>query len=287
MNLEVLKKQIPQQIFTVRGHQVMLDCDLACFYDMTTANLNKAVKRNIKRFPDEFVFQLTAEEFAEIRPMIVLGGIQGWGGRRSLPYAYTREGVAMISSILNSDRAIQAQISILIAFSNIDQRRTVVFPVEIKNQIQRIHDLVELLASQTNNPKHSKENTGDSSISLPMRHIDPQEDKSRSSYKAPNEIKVESIQKMTARYFNVDLKKLKSHVRDQKIVLARHLAVYLIRSKLLLSYKEIGSYFGEIDHSTVMHACQKIRRLLEKDLNIKAIIQELDKLISSEKRNEV
>jgi hypothetical protein len=103
------------KIYLIRGQKVLLDSDLAELYGGTTANLNKAVKRNIERFPDDFMFQLAVEEAGNL---IFQSGISssGHGGRRKLPYAFTEQGVAMLSSVLKSDRAVQVNIAIMRAF---------------------------------------------------------------------------------------------------------------------------------------------------------------------------
>lgn len=108
---------IQSKIYEIRGQRVMLDRDLAELYQVTTGNLNKAVKRNIRRFPPDFMFQLTKEEFEKLRnDLIFQTGISSWGGTRKLPYAFTEQGLAMLSGILNSDVAIDVNISIMRAF---------------------------------------------------------------------------------------------------------------------------------------------------------------------------
>ncbi len=92
----------------------MLDKDLAELYEVTTGNLNKAVKRNIKRFPEDFMFQLSKKEFENLIFQI---GTSNWGGTRKLPYAFTEQGVAMLSGILHSERAIKVNIQIMRIFS--------------------------------------------------------------------------------------------------------------------------------------------------------------------------
>src|SRR4030065_2080508 len=96
-------EMIEKKILLIRGEKVMLDADLAELYEVETFNLNKAVKRNIDRFPDDFMFQLSNEEF---KNLIFHFGISSWGGTRKLPYAFTENGVAMLSSVLNSKLAI-------------------------------------------------------------------------------------------------------------------------------------------------------------------------------------
>jgi hypothetical protein len=96
----------------------MLDKDLAVSYGVTTGNLNKAVQRNIKRFPEDFMFQLTKKEFDDL---IFQSGTSSWGGTRKLPYAFTEQGVAMLSSVLHSDRAIMVNIQIVRVFTKMRQ----------------------------------------------------------------------------------------------------------------------------------------------------------------------
>lgn len=104
------------KIYLIRGQKVLLDADLAEMYGVETANLNKAVKRNIGRFPQDFMFQLTAEEAGSLRFQIGISKPQSRGGRRYLPYVFTEQGVAMLSSVLKSERAVQVNIAIMRAF---------------------------------------------------------------------------------------------------------------------------------------------------------------------------
>jgi hypothetical protein len=109
-------ERIESAIFLVRGHKVMVDRDLAALYGVTTFNLNKAVKRNADRFPEDFMFQLTAEEADALRFQVGMSKGKGRGGRRYLPYVFTEQGVATLSSVLRSKRAVQVNIEIVRAF---------------------------------------------------------------------------------------------------------------------------------------------------------------------------
>jgi hypothetical protein len=104
---------IIQCIHEIRGMRVILDFDLAKRYEVETGALNQAVKRNIRRFPDDFMFQLTKDEWKNLKSQFV---ISSWGGTRKLPYAFTQEGVATLSGLLNSDIAIDTNIKIMRAF---------------------------------------------------------------------------------------------------------------------------------------------------------------------------
>ncbi len=107
-------EQIERRIFLIREHKVMLDADLAALYEVETKMLIRAVKRNLDRFPVDFMFQLTKEEFDHLRYQI--GTSSQWGGRRYRPYAFTEQGIAMLSSVLHSERAIRVNIEIMRAF---------------------------------------------------------------------------------------------------------------------------------------------------------------------------
>ena len=114
-------KHIEKKILFLRGEKVMLDRDLAELYEVTTFNLNKAVKRNLGRFPEDFMFQLREEEFIALRFQIGMSKQTGRGGRRYLPYAFTEQGVAMLSSVLRSKRAVQVNIEIMRTFARLRQ----------------------------------------------------------------------------------------------------------------------------------------------------------------------
>jgi hypothetical protein len=108
-------ENISQRILTIRGYRVMLDVDLAALYDVPTKAFNQAIHRNVDRFPEDFMFQLTEAEFYGLRSQFVTSK-KGRGGRRYLPYVFTEQGVAMLSSVLNSDRAVRVNIAIMRAF---------------------------------------------------------------------------------------------------------------------------------------------------------------------------
>ena len=116
--LKIPEETIREKIYQIRGRKVMLDSDLAALYEVKTKSLNLAVKRNETRFPEDFMFQLTEDEFERLRHQFETSK-QGRGGRRYLPYAFTEQGVAMLSSVLNSERAVQVNIQIIRAFTKI------------------------------------------------------------------------------------------------------------------------------------------------------------------------
>lgn len=145
---------IQNKIYELRGLKVILDKDLAAMYEVTTGNLNKAVKRNADRFPDDFMFQLTNEEF----DLIFQNGTSSWGGTRKLPYAFTEHGVAMLAGLLNSAKAIEVNILIVRAFVTLRQfalgytelnHKLESFMLESNMQFSEIYQVLTELASQT------------------------------------------------------------------------------------------------------------------------------------------
>jgi hypothetical protein len=113
---ELSTKEIGQRIYFIRGHRVMLDNDLAELYEVETRALNQAVRRNLGRFPDDFMFQLTRGEFEFLMSQIVISKSDPRGGRQKLPLVFTEQGVAMLSGVLKSTRAVQVNVTIMRTF---------------------------------------------------------------------------------------------------------------------------------------------------------------------------
>ena len=155
-------EQIEARIFVIRGQKVMLSMHLAELYEVEPRALVQAVKRNIERFPADFMFQLDPEEFANLKSQIV---ISSWGGIRAAPYAFTDQGVSMLSSVLRSDRAIQVNIEIMRAFvrlrqilaSNAELSRKLAtlekkYDIQFKAVFDAIRDLMTPLDPKKNRP---------------------------------------------------------------------------------------------------------------------------------------
>jgi hypothetical protein len=128
-------EKIEKAIYLIRGETVMLDRDLAGLYGVETKVLNRAVKRNLQRFPPDFMFQLTAEEVDNLRCQIGTSSFSH-GGRRYLPYVFTEQGVSMLSSVLNSERAITVNIEIMRAF--VKYRRLLVSNTELARRLDEL-----------------------------------------------------------------------------------------------------------------------------------------------------
>lgn len=128
-------ERITEKIYLIRGHRVMLDQDLASLYQVETKALKQAVKRNIERFPDDFMLTLSRDEFDGLRSQIVTSS---WGGTRYAPMAFTEQGVAMLSSVLRSRRAIQVNIQIMRAFTRL--RRLLAGYKELRTKIEEMEE---------------------------------------------------------------------------------------------------------------------------------------------------
>jgi len=136
--LSITPQSVENVIHVVRGQRVMLDVDLARLYEVAVGALNQAVKRNSARFPDDFAFQLTSQEVANLKSQIV---ISSWGGRRSMPRAFTEQGIAMLSSVLKSEKAALVNIAIMRAFVKL--RRLLATPGELAQQIAKLAETVD------------------------------------------------------------------------------------------------------------------------------------------------
>ncbi|MES2514259.1 MAG: ORF6N domain-containing protein [Bacteroidota bacterium] len=124
---------VMNKIYVIRNQKVMLDVDLAGLYQVETKVLNQQVKRNLKRFPDDFMFQLTQSEFENLKSQFVTSS---WGGKRKLPLVFSEQGVAMLSGILNSDRAIAVNIQIMRIFTRV--RQMLADNTELRLDIEKI-----------------------------------------------------------------------------------------------------------------------------------------------------
>ena len=159
-------QSIQNRIYELRGERVMLDRDLAILYEIETRVLNQSVKRNIKRFPDDFMFQLTQFEFEQIKSQldhnansmssqIVMTSVNK-RPNSSLPYVFTEQGVAMLSGIINSDKAIQMNIAIMRAF--VDVRKVLLKQTDMKQQLQEIKERLGEHDTQLNQIYDAMEN---------------------------------------------------------------------------------------------------------------------------------
>jgi hypothetical protein len=153
-------ERILQSILVLRGEKVLLDADLAALYGVETRVLLQAVKRNIGRFPEDFMFQLAEGEWSNLKSQI--GISSSWGGRRTAPYAFTEQGVAMLSSVLRSERAIAVNIEIMRAFVKLKRmlathtdlaRKLESLESKYDAQFRAVFDAIRELMAPISNPK--------------------------------------------------------------------------------------------------------------------------------------
>jgi len=175
--MEIIQS-VQNRIYLIRGQRVILDKDIAFLYETETKVLNQAVNRNIKRFPLDFMFQLTKEEVdllriqknqtneitPNLRSQIVTSSLESWGGNRYLPFAFTEQGVAMLSGIVNSDKAIQMNIAIMRAF--VELRRVLLIKSDFKLQLDQIKDRLSGHDAQLNQIYDAIENIMDESAAM-------------------------------------------------------------------------------------------------------------------------
>ena len=183
---------IQSRIYEIRGERVMLDGDLALLYETETKFLNLTVKRNIKRFPVDFMFRLTKTEYESLNPQnealsdrqeslrLQNATSKGRGGRRYLPYAFTEQGIAMLSGVLNSDKAINMNIAIMRAFVEI--RRIAMRQTDLKAQLDSIRDRLGEHDVQLNSLYDALENLLDERAGLQSW-----DDRERIGFKIPDD----------------------------------------------------------------------------------------------------
>jgi hypothetical protein len=160
MSKLILKEEnLINRIYFIRGEKVMLDFDLSALYEIPTKALKQAVKRNIKRFPSDFMFELHEDEFKFLRSQFVTSS---WGGIRYLPFAFTEQGVAMLSSVLNSEKAIEVNIAIMRTFLQVRKLMSIhkdlaekIEKLEKKydGQFKEVFDLIKKLIIEKEKPK--------------------------------------------------------------------------------------------------------------------------------------
>jgi ORF6N domain len=162
---------IQNKIYEIRGCKVMLDSDLAELYEVETKVLNQGVKRNSTRFPEDFMFQLTDNEYINLKSQFVTSSLSNYGGVRKMPFVFTEQGVAMLSSVLRSEKAVQVNIAIMRTFVAIRQYafgykdlKEKIEQLESKydGQIDDVHQVLNELLNPENNRKEigfQKENT--------------------------------------------------------------------------------------------------------------------------------
>ena len=171
-------ESIRNKIYEIRGQRVMLDRDLAELYGVTTGNLNKAVKRNIRRFPCDFMFQLTKEEWDSLRFQIGILDVGRGKYTKFLPHAFTEQGLAMLSGVLNSDIAIEVNISIMRAFVSLRQIAAIVKQSDLIEMRKEILAYIDDILADQNDINESTRAQLDA-ISEALAELQPRDPKPR------------------------------------------------------------------------------------------------------------
>lgn len=267
--MDISGTEIRQRIHIIRGQKVILDDALAEFYEVETRILKRAVRRNITRFPNDFMFELTE---MEMKTLISQFGIskpaedESRGGNRFYPFAFTELGVGMISSVLNSERAIQTNIAIMRALTQLRYRLEA--NGELTSRIDRIEGRLDLLESNVAQILRMMRNA--STASLEESTKDPAF--RRETITGPT---IEAIQKAVSEYYELEVHALKASSRAKKVALARQIAMYLVRRHTNMGLREIGASFGGRDHTTVLHGYRRIEAALKEDNRIRAAVESI------------
>jgi hypothetical protein len=285
---DVQKYEIKRYIYFIRGYEVMLDSDIAQIYGVETKIINRTVRRNIERFPNEdFIFQLSEHEFRSLKPSEDQF-VSGRGKHRKyLPYVFTEYGATMLSFLLCEGKVDPAQIAIIRAF--VEYRRVAETISTLSSKIQQLGEIqrkneerqhLQLMAVQ-NSIQELTQLVGKSSASkilLPEKDTRPNWQQrigggNFSEGIVSNHHTVEIIQNEVAEYFRISKKDLNGQSRKRDFSIPRQIAFFLIRKHLGLAYGEIGKVFGGRDHTTILHAVRKVEQSMLKDGSTKVAVE--------------
>jgi hypothetical protein len=284
--IEISASEVSQRIFTLRGCRVMLDTDLATIYEVEAKYLKRAVKRNIERFPSDFMFEPTKAELENIRcqfgtescgklfeadamPIFwsQFGTESSWkdsgvrDGDRYAPFLFTESGVAMLSSVLRSKRAIQVNIEIMRVF------------IQLRSQ-----------AGVRESHRGQNQEKFDDRFAAIEQRLDRLERKPQAQPALAPRLRensdVQHIQDVVARHWGVTTEDLQSPDRSQAVTLPRQIAIYLIRKHLHTAFAEIGRHFGGRDHTTILYAFEKIQSAIEGNKMTRAALSSIQSEIS-------
>jgi hypothetical protein len=302
-------QQIWQNIHYIRENQVMLDSDLATLYALPVKRLNEQVQRNRARFPVSFMFQLTKEEFEPLRSQIATSNMicnrlklqdlmsvpsenmplrsqfatsnSKRGGRRHLPYAFTEQGVAMVSAILNTEEAIRISILIMETFVRVRKEKNTRILIEgAEAQIQYLRsEFDQKLEAQT---RVLLDAISQKTMAVVVERSEDQSVFQSFLTSIPC-VTAQDIQKAVAKHYSMDVQDLSKETREKRISLPRQVAMYLMRETLALSFKEIGTCFGGMNHTTVLHGYQKIKSAVLINFKIRTDIEVIQKFLQGSK----
>ena len=264
--------EVGSQIHWIRGHQVILDNALATYYNVETRALKRAVRRNRARFPDDFMLELSELEMKTLMCQIGTSKpsntIDRRGGNRHTPFAFTEAGVAMLSSVLKSDLAVQVNIAIIRAFISLrnasnNQNSSERGTERLENRLGQLEDKLSQVLAQVNSlskPEVKESDRKQEGLNRPTRLVEP----------------FEKIQTVVTKHFGLEEQTLCLAGRKKSIVLPRQIAIYLTRKHTDMGLKEIGRAFGGRDHTTILSAYRKIADSLSKDEKIREAVRTIE-----------
>lgn len=297
------------KIYLIRNVQVMVDSDLAQLYEVETKTLKRAIRRNIERFPADFMFELTKAECETLRCQIGTSKVENVdnplkkkgslicqigtskvenvtessetrGGDRSAHFVFTEPGVSMLSSVLRSNKAIQINIAIMRAFIQIRKQRDSQTELlqnfwHLERRFDEFSDRVERLESKSRGRGESVLGTWGNDQAEILSCAQPVE-----VFNQGVTTKIQQIQNEVFKYSGYRVNDFKSKARARDLVFARQIAIYLIREHLSVSFREIGKHFNGRDHSTVLHSYNKIKLELKRNnKGVQEVVASMEKAL--------
>lgn len=264
---EALTSDVTKSILEIRGQHVLVDCDVARFYKIETKYLNRIVKRNPNRFPSGCVFQLTKNEFE------IISATNSLLCSKRMPWVFTEQGAMTVSAVLKSDHAGDVLQAIFSAFAPLKtqpklshdfDRIVALFDQRIAAIEQKLEQVRLGLAGET------KAAMIHPAASLEENPVRTQNRSSKINAISRYHEEMCLIQEAVAAHYKVNIRMLRSPSRKKELVLPRQVGIYLIRKHTSAGLKEIGQIFGGRDHSTAVHAVDRIESLVEHDTILQA-----------------
>jgi hypothetical protein len=243
----------------IRERYVMLDQDLALFFQCSTKTLNQAVKRNKNRFPEGFSFRLTPEEVKRIPDP----SYPQHGGRRNNPTAFTQAGVVSLSFLINTPNAIEICIKLVRAFEIHQTQSTELGSSQL--QVEKFYRDMEILRSQVEDI-HTHHTAHNARLLQDPKLVEGVDD-------------IKKIENLVIHRFGIKARQLHERNREKSTVLPRHIFMYLSWAILGQSYKKIGSYLGGRDYTSVLYACKKIKAAMRDDSRFREEIQQMQSAV--------
>jgi hypothetical protein len=274
-----VSNEIREHIHMVRGKKVISDSNLAILFRTDSRSINQVVKRNRSRFPDDFAFQISKEEYRALIEDGIISRPQK-GGRKNMPSFFTFQGVIAVSGLFHSPRAVEISVACARAFDYLsgnqapDQNSSTMFL--FSERLGRIENA--LLNLEKNLTVSSSQNALQPGFSN-ERPFKPLETKKTVQVRKTDEIMV-----LVAKYYGISVTDLKKQTRRSKFSVPRQIAIYLVRKTTNLGFRDIGELFGGKDHTTILHACNKIgNSIKERESNLGTDVLRIEEIYEAKK----